>query len=181
MTSCFVYRAHDGMDECATVQEAVEAVRPTALIGVRRHKHSLTSGALAGDSHVGVDSPNPAGGVDALAESHPPRLFTKAVLQKMGECASAPLIFALSRPEGIAECTAEEAYDATGGRCVFAGGCPVPPFVHGGRGVEVRQSTSAYVFPGFAYGLTLADAHRVRTPMWLEAAEAVADLSLIHI
>ena len=167
--------AHDGMDECATVQEAVEAVRPTALIGVRRHKHSLTSGALAGDSHVGVDSPNPAGGVDALAESHPPRLFTKAVLQKMGECASAPLIFALSRPEGIAECTAEEAYDATGGRCVFAGGCPVPPFVHGGRGVEVRQSTSAYVFPGFAYGLTLADAHRVRTPMWLEAAEAVAD------
>jgi hypothetical protein len=46
-------------------------VRPTALIGVRRHKHSLTSGALAGDSHVGVDSPNPAGGVDALADKPP--------------------------------------------------------------------------------------------------------------
>ncbi|ACO69391.1 malic oxidoreductase mitochondrial precursor [Micromonas commoda] len=124
--------AHGGKRECATVLEAVEAVRPTALIG--------------------------------------------AVLQKMGECAQAPLVFALSRPENIAECTAKEAYDATGGRCVFAGGCQVEPFVHAGRGVEIRASTSAYVFPGFAYGLTLADAHRVRTPMWLEAAEAVASM-----
>ena len=33
--------AHDGMPECSTVLEAVRAVKPTALIGVRRHKHSL--------------------------------------------------------------------------------------------------------------------------------------------
>ena len=113
---------------------------------------------------------------DKTRRTPTPRLFTQAVLQKMGECAQAPLVFALSRPENIAECTAKEAYDATGGRCVFAGGCQVEPFVHAGRGVEIRASTSAYVFPGFAYGLTLADAHRVRTPMWLEAAEAVASM-----
>ena len=165
--------AHGGKRECATVLEAVEAVRPTALIGVRRHDHSLKAGALAGDSR---DDETRRTNVGQNATDAKPRLFTQAVLQKMGECAQAPLVFALSHPENIAECTAKEAYDATGGRCVFAGGCQVEPFVHAGRGVEIRACTSAYVFPGFAYGLTLADVHRVRTPMWLEAAEAVASM-----
>lgn len=95
----------------------------------------------------------------------------------MGENAEAPLIFALSRPETISECTAEQAYAATGGRCVFATGCPVVPFTApDGRHVAPRPSTSAYVFPGFATGLILADANRVRGPMFIAAAEAVASM-----
>ena len=96
----------------------------------------------------------------------------------MGNNAEHPLIFALSRPEGISECTAKEAYDATEGRCVFASGCPVEPFVdaHTGKRIAPRPSTSAFVFPGFAFGLTLAEANRARGPMFLAAAEAVASL-----
>ena len=52
------------------------------------------------------------------------------------------------------------------------------PFVDGNTGKRIapRPSTSAYVFPGFALGLTLAEANRVRSPMFLAAAEAVASL-----
>jgi malate dehydrogenase (oxaloacetate-decarboxylating)(NADP+) len=115
---------------------------------------------------------------DGRVQSGPPRLFTEDVLRAMGENTKNPLIFALSRPEGIAECLAQDAYDATDGRCVFASGCPVEPFVDKTTGKQIapRPSTSAYVFPGFALGLTLAEANRVRSPMFLAAAEAVADL-----
>jgi malic enzyme len=211
--------AHDGMPECGTVLEAVRAVKPTALIGVRRHKHSLKVGALAGPEGETFEGyrEDPAGGVAGVAELSissispegkdtgkdrgssggvrdgsrpdletvhgetvrgPPRLFTEDVLRAMGENAANPLIFALSRPEGIAECLAQDAYDATQGRCVFASGCPVEPFLDKSTGKQIapRPSTSAYVFPGFALGLTLAEANRVRSPMFLAAAEAVASL-----
>lgn len=172
---------HDGTPEADTVLEAVRAVRPTALIGVRRHKHSLKCGALAGPKggKYGGYKEDSAGGVAGVAAlGEPPRLFTEEVLREMGKNAEHPLIFALSRPEGISECTAKEAYDATEGRCVFASGCPVEPFVdaHTGKRIAPRPSTSAFVFPGFAFGLTLAEANRVRGPMFLAAAEAVAGL-----
>ena len=98
----------------------------------------------------------------------------------MGELNDAPLIFALSRHEGISECTAAEAYAATGGRCVFAARVNTLPFVpppgcgsNGGKTITLQPSTSAYVFPGLAMGLILADASRVRAPLIIAAAEAV--------
>ena len=44
--------------------EAVRAVKPTALIGVRRHKHSLKVGALAGPEGETFEGyrEDPAGG-----------------------------------------------------------------------------------------------------------------------
>ena len=165
--------AHDGKPECDTVLEAVKAIKPTALIGVRRHRHSLQRGALAGPERTGEGViVGDAGGISG----EPPRLFTREVLEEMGNNAEAPLIFALSRPEGISECTAEQAYEATDGRCIFATGCPVVPFMSHGRTVAPRPSTSAYVFPGFATGLLLADANRVRGPMFIAAAEALASM-----
>ena len=142
--------AHPGdQGECLTVLEAVEAVKPTALIGVRRHKHSLRVGALAttdGGAYEGY-AEDPAGGVAGVADrgardsgAPPPRLFTDEVLRAMrGPHAPAPLIFALSRPEGIAECDARHAYEATEGACAFAAGCPNEPFVDRHTGKESRS------------------------------------------
>jgi malate dehydrogenase (oxaloacetate-decarboxylating)(NADP+) len=137
--------AHNGMPDCTSVLEAVKAIKPTALIGVRRHRHSLEKGALAGPEGTGEGVIlGDAGGI----MGEPPRLFTHEVLEEMAKNAEAPLIFALSRPESISECTAEQAYAATGGRCIFATGCPVTPFSSpDGRTVAPRASTSAYVFP----------------------------------
>ena len=150
---------HDSTPEADTVLEAVQRVRPTAPSAFD-DTSSVSSPALWRDPRgkYGGYKEDSAGGVAGVAAlGEPPRLFTEEVLREMGNNAEHPLgIFALSRPEGISECTAKEAYDATEGRCVFASGCPVEPFVdaHTGKRIAPRPSTSAFVFPGFAFGLT---------------------------
>jgi malate dehydrogenase (oxaloacetate-decarboxylating)(NADP+) len=126
----------------ADLLAAIEAIRPTGIIGV----------------------------------SAEPGAFTEPVVRAMSRINPRPLIFPLSNPTSRSECTAEQAYQWSGGTAIFASGSPFPPVTLGGRRFHPAQSNNAYIFPGLGLGVMLTRAARVSDTMFSAAAETVAGL-----
>jgi len=125
-----------------TLAEAVETLRPTALIGV----------------------------------SGTPSKFTPEIIARMAEFNDRPVIFALSNPTSKAECTAETAYQASGGRAIFASGSPFAPVEFGGRTFVPGQGNNVYIFPGVGLGALVVESAEVSERMFLVAARTLASL-----
>ncbi|CAB9514187.1 NAD-dependent malic enzyme [Seminavis robusta] len=102
-------------------------------------------------------------------------LFTEEIIRAMAANVERPIVFPLSNPTTRAECTAEQAYEWTEGRCIFASGSPFDP-VHfdDGRVMYPSQCNNMYVFPGLGLGATVSGAKTVTDRMLYIAAEALA-------
>ncbi|WCJ40862.1 NADP-dependent malic enzyme [Euphorbia peplus] len=102
------------------------------------------------------------------------RTFTKEVVEAMASFNEKPVILSLSNPTSQSECTAEEAYTWTKGRCIFASGSPFAPVEYEGKTYVPGQANNAYIFPGFGLGLIMSGTIRVHDDMLLAASEALA-------
>ena len=100
--------------------------------------------------------------------------FSPEVLRIMSEINQRPIILALSNPTSHSECTAEQAYQFSEGRAVFASGSPFDPVHLAGQTLVPAQANNAYIFPGVGLGVMLSGATRVADSMFMAAARQLA-------
>jgi malate dehydrogenase (oxaloacetate-decarboxylating)(NADP+) len=109
-----------------------------------------------------------------IGVSGKPGLFDREVLETMAQINERPIIFSLSNPTSKTECTAQEAYEGTNGRAIFASGSPFGPVTTGGRTFSPAQGNNVYIFPGVGLGALAVGARHITDEMFLTAARTLA-------
>lgn len=102
------------------------------------------------------------------------KAFDQQVVAAMARLNQRPIIMALSNPTSRAECTAEEAYEWSDGRAVFASGSPFPPVHYRHQTLVPAQCNNAYIFPAMGLAIYATRARRVTDDLFLAAAAALA-------
>jgi malate dehydrogenase (oxaloacetate-decarboxylating)(NADP+) len=99
--------------------------------------------------------------------------FTREVIEEMSRLNARPIIFALSNPTSNSECTAQQAYEWSAGKALFACGSPFDPVKLDGHTHVPRQGNNSYIFPGVGLGAIAVKATRITDAMFLAAAHAL--------
>lgn len=134
-----------------TLEEVIEYVKPTALVGL-----TATFGVFTESIIRALKASVDAGGLSRR-----------------------PILFPLSNPLTKAECTFEQAVTWTEGSVIFASGSPFANFTvktANDQGITYfpNQGNNVYVFPGIGLGAILAKATRVTDEMIYTSAAALA-------
>jgi len=103
-------------------------------------------------------------------------LFTQDIIQEMARHCDQPIIFPLSNPTHLAECSAENAFKWTDGKAIFSSGSPFNPVQYNGKTLYPSQGNNMFIFPGVGLGAVSVRATRVSTMMFSAAADALASL-----
>ena len=93
-------------------------------------------------------------------------VFTREMVQAM--TGPRPMVFPLSNPTSMCECTPDDVRAWTSSRAIVATGSPFP---------GTPQCNNVYMFPGVGLGVVAAEARRVTDGMMRAAAHRLASLS----
>lgn len=104
-----------------------------------------------------------------------PKLFNQAVIQAMAAVNERPIIFPYSNPTSRSECTAQEAYQWSNGKAIFASGSPFEPVTYKNNTFIPGQGNNVYIFPAMGMAVLATEATRVTEQMFIVAAKAVAE------
>ncbi|KAI1635946.1 NADP-dependent malic enzyme [Biscogniauxia mediterranea] len=144
-------RSDNNGHQFRTLEEVIEYVRPSALVGLT--------------ATFGVFTESVVRALKASVDS--------------GGAGRRPILFPLSNPLTKAECTFEQAVQWTEGTVIFASGSPFAPFAvkSGDHAVTYwpNQGNNVYVFPGLGLGAILAKATRITDEMVYVAAASLAE------
>ena len=103
-----------------------------------------------------------------------PGMFTGEVIEEMARLNERPIVFSLSNPTSKSECSAQQAYEWSGGRALFASGSPFDAVDFGGQHFVPRQGNNSYIFPGVGLGVIAVRSSRITDDMFMAAARVLA-------
>ncbi|KAF8155726.1 hypothetical protein B0H34DRAFT_659414 [Crassisporium funariophilum] len=91
--------------------------------------------------------------------------FTTDVIKAMAANNPRPIIFSLSNPVKLSECSFADAVEHTRGTVLFASGSPFPEQEFQGRTLYPGQGNNMYIFPGLGLGAIVARVSQVTDTM----------------
>lgn len=129
--------------------------------------------------HVAVDN-----FVDAINSIKPTAIigvstvgkaFNQSVIEAMAKNNTRPIIFPFSNPTEHSECSAEEAYQWSNGRAIFASGSPFSPVHFNDQVFIPGQGNNVYIFPAMGMAIYATGAKLVTDEMFIVAAKALSE------
>jgi len=109
-----------------------------------------------------------------IGTSGQPGLFTKELIDAVGENTDRPVILPLSNPTTKAEAIPQDVYEWTNGKALVATGSPFEPVHHNGKDYRIGQMNNSFVFPGVGLGVVASGASEVLPVFFSAAAHAIA-------
>jgi malate dehydrogenase (oxaloacetate-decarboxylating) len=102
--------------------------------------------------------------------------FSEEILHELSQNTDVPVVLPLSNPTSKSECTAEEAFRFTKGKCICATGSPFPPILLGEEKRFASQCNNLFVFPGMGLGALVSGTSIITDQMFMDASRAISDM-----
>lgn len=109
-----------------------------------------------------------------VGRCYEPGKFTKDVLRAMERSAEHPIIFSMSHPVDHMECTANDAFVYTKGRCIFTAGCTLEKLKYGNKWYQPGYCSTIYLLSGLLQGIMLSGMATVPDEVFLVTADRLA-------